>query len=57
MEKLISKKSAAEYLKVSLPTLNKFLKKNKEIVFKNKVDLEKLNKWITKSIMGAQKCS
>lgn len=56
MENLISKKKTAEYLKVSLPTLNKFLRKNKNIMVKNKISLKKLNNLIMKSLKGAQKC-
>ncbi len=57
MKNLINKQETARYLKVSLPTLNKFLRKNKELIIQNKVSFKKLNNWILKNINGAKKCS
>ncbi len=57
MKDLIDKQEAAKYLKVSLSTLNKFIKKNKELVIKNKISIKKLNNWILKNLKGDKKCS
>lgn len=47
MANAVTRKDAAKALQVSVPTLRKFIKKHKEILFGKKVDMDKLDCVIT----------
>lgn len=47
MKNAVTRKEAANVLQVSVPTLRKFIEKHREILNGNKVDLEKLDGFIT----------
>jgi len=48
MKKLRKKEEIAEYIKVSLPVLNKFLKRHKSMVDSGRINIRELNKIINK---------
>ena len=51
MKVLRRKEEVAGYVKVSVPTLNKFLKKYKGLTDKGMVDIRKLNRIINKECL------
>jgi hypothetical protein len=52
MKDKVMKKDAAKYLKVSVPTLNKFLQQNSGLMLDNLVNLFKLEQAISQKSMG-----
>lgn len=47
MKTEVTRKEAAQIMKVSVPTLRKYLEKHEEVFTGNKIDLDKLNGVIT----------